>query len=310
MSTETRAISVLFADICGSSRLYEKLGDTEALRALERCLHRMERAAEAAKGRIIKTVGDELMVAFDSAEAATQAAGEIQQRVDALPPVSGVSLAIRIGFHHGDVIEENNDVFGDSVNIASRLASLAKAGQVLTTAETVALMPDELRERTRPIEALTVKGKDNDVDVWEVLWNRGDEDLTMRFSAQPPAVKDTRLHLRHGEDELWLAASRPNASFGRDPNADLITRDSRASRSHGRIERRRDKYVLIDESTNGTYVKFQGEPELVLRREEVILRGRGHIAFGHSTDDDGDGRIEFEVVVGFAKADKAETAGP
>lgn len=310
MSTETRCISVLFADICGSSRLYEKLGDTEALRAVERCLHRMERAAEAAKGRIIKTVGDELMVAFDSAEAATHAAGEIQLRVDALPPVSGVSLAIRIGFHHGDVIEENNDVFGDTVNLASRLAALAKAGQVLTTVETAALLPAELRERTRPIEALTVKGKDEAVDVCEVLWNRGDEELTMRYSAQPPAVKDTRLRLRHGEEEVWLAASRPNAVIGRDPNADLVTRDSRASRSHGRVERRRDKYVLIDESTNGTYVKFQGEPEIVLRREEVILRGRGRIALGHSTEEEGEEPIEFEVVVGFAKADKAETAGP
>jgi adenylate cyclase len=310
MSTESRSISVLFADICGSSRLYEKLGDAEALRAVERCLHRMERAAGAAKGHIVKTVGDELMVTFDSAEAAAQAAGEIQLRVDALPPVSGVSLAIRIGFHHGEVIEENNDVFGDTVNVASRLAGLAKAGQVLTTAETVALLPPELQERTRAIEELTVKGMDDAVDVFEVLWNRSDEELTMRFSAQTPAVKDTRLHLRQGDEELWLAASRPNASFGRDPNADLITRDSRASRSHGRIERRRDKYVLIDESTNGTYVKFQGEPELVLRREEVILRGRGTFAFGHSTEEEGDAPIEFEVVAGFAKAEKLENAGP
>jgi class 3 adenylate cyclase len=309
MSTGTRSLSVLFADICGSSRLYEKLGDAEALRAVERCLHRMERAAQAAKGRIVKTVGDELMVAFDSADAAAQAAGEIQLRVDALPPVSGVSLAIRIGFHHGDVIEENDDVFGDTVNVASRLASLAKAGQVLTTAETAALLPAELRDRTRPIEALALRGMDEAVDVCEVLWNRGDEELTMRFSAQPPAVKDTRLHLRQGDEELWLAASRPNAVFGRDPNADLITHDSRASRSHGRIERRRDKYVLIDESTNGTYVKFQGEPEFVLRREEVILRGRGSIALGHSTEEQGEGSLEFEVVSGFAKVEKAESAG-
>lgn len=295
MDTEPRSLSVLFADICGSSRLYEKLGDAEALRAVERCLHRMERAAEAAKGRIVKTVGDELMVTFESAEAAVQAAGEIQLRVDALPPVSGVSLAIRIGLHHGEVIEENNDVFGDTVNIASRLVELARAGQVFTTAATAASLSPELRERTRPLESLAVKGKDEEIDVVEVLWNRGDEDLTMRFSAQPPAIRETRLQLRHGGQELWLAATRPNATFGRDPNADLVTRDSRASRSHGRIERRRDKFVLVDESTNGTYIKFHGEPELVLRREEVILRGRGRIAFGHSTEEPGDEIVDFEL---------------
>lgn len=295
MDTEPRSLSVLFADICGSSRLYEKLGDAEALRAVERCLHRMERAAEAAKGRIVKTVGDELMVTFDSAEAAVQAAGEIQLRVDALPPVSGISLAIRIGLQHGEVIEENSDVFGDTVNIASRLVELAKAGQVFTTAATAAALSPELRERTRPIDSLAVKGKDDEIDVVEVLWNRGDEDLTMRFSAQPPAIRETRLQLRQGGQELWLAATRPNATFGRDPNADLVTRDSRASRSHGRIERRRDKFVLVDESTNGTYIKFHGEPELVLRREEVILRGRGRIAFGHSTEEPGDEVVDFEL---------------
>lgn len=309
MSTETRSLSVLFADICGSTRLYEKLGDTEALRAVERCLHRMVRAAEAAKGRIIKTVGDQLMVTFETAEAAAQAAGEIQLRVDALPPVSGVSLAIRIGFHHGEVIEENNDVFGDTVNLSSRLADLAKAGQVLTTAATVELLSAELRDKTRAIEALSIAGKDDAVEVFEVLWNRSDEDLTMRISAQPPVAKDSRLHLRMGDDEFWMAASRPSASFGRDPNADLTTRDSRASRSHGRIELRRDKYVLIDESTNGTYVKFQGEPEFVLRREEVILRGRGRIALGHSTEDASGSPIEFEVAAGFPKVGKLETAG-
>jgi class 3 adenylate cyclase len=308
MTSGTRSLSVLFADICGSTRLYEKLGDTEALRAVERCLHRMERAAEAAKGRIVKTVGDQLMVTFESADAAAQAAGEIQQRVDALPPVSGVSLAIRIGFHHGEVIEENNDVFGDTVNLASRLADLAKAGQVLSTAATVELLSAELREKTRAIEALNIAGKDDAVEVCEVLWNR-DEDLTTRISAQPPVAKDSRLHLRMGDDEFWMAASRPNASFGRDPNADLTTRDSRASRSHGRIELRRDKYVLIDESTNGTYVKFQGEPEFVLRREEVILRGRGRIALGHSTEDASGSPIEFEVAAGFPKVGKLEAAG-
>jgi adenylate cyclase len=296
MSTEPRSISVLVAEICGSSRLNEKLGDTEALRAVERCLHRMERAAEAAKGRVIKTAGDELMAIFYSAEAATHAAAEIQQRVDALPPVSGISLSIRIGFHHGEAVEEHGEVFRDTVNVASQLAELANAGQVLTTAMTVGLLPDDLREQTRELDAGTVKSGDEAVTVFEVLWDRDDDGSTMRFSATPPALKDTQLCLRVGEQEVWLDASRPHATLGRDAGATLITRDSRASRSHGRIERRRDKYVLVDESTNGTYLKFHGEPEVVLRREEAILRGRGHIAFGHSVDDQDDELVEFEVV--------------
>jgi class 3 adenylate cyclase len=296
MSSEPHSICVLFADISGSSRLYEKLGDAEALHAVERCLKRMERAAATANGRIVKTLGDELMVVFGSAEAAVHAAIEIQQRVSALPSVSGISLAIRIGFHFGPVIEENDDVFGDTVNVASRLADVANAGQVLTSAETVALLPAELRARTRAIEALSLKGKDDATDVVEVLWNHGDEDLTIKFSAQPMVQRDTRVRLRYGDQELWLGALHPEASFGRDPHADIVTQDSRASREHGRIERRRDKYVLIDQSTNGTYLKFLGESEIALRREEAILRGRGRISFGHSSEDEGDDLLEFEVV--------------
>jgi adenylate cyclase len=294
MSTEPRSISVLVADICGSSRLNEKLGEAEAQRAVERCLHRMERAAEAAKGRVIKTSGNELLAVFDSAEAATHASAEIQQRVDALPPVSGISLTIRIGFQYGEVSEEGDSISGDTVNVASQLAELAKAGQVLTTAATVGLLPDDLREQTRELDGVTVG--DEAVPVCEVLWERDDDGSTMRFSATPPALKDTQLRLQNGEQEVWMDANRPHATLGRDAGATLITRDSRASRSHGRIERRRDKYVLVDESTNGTYLKFQGEPEVVLRHEEAILRGRGYIAFGHSVDDQDDELVEFEVV--------------
>jgi class 3 adenylate cyclase len=293
MSSEPRSICVLFADISGSSRLYEKLGDAEALHAVERCLKRMERAAATANGHIVKTLGDELMVTFDSAEAAVHAAIEIQQRVIALPPVSGITLAIRIGFHFGPVIEEKGDVFGDTVNIASRLADLANAGQVLTSTETLALLSAELRERTRVLDALSISGEG---DVVEILWNRGDEDLTLKYSAQPVVPRDTRVRLRYGEQEMWLGALHPEATFGRDPHADIVTQDSRASREHGRIERRRDKYVLIDQSTNGTYLKFLGESEIALRREEAILRGRGRISFGHSSEDEGDDLLEFEVV--------------
>lgn len=294
MNTEPRTLSVLVAGICGRERLNEKLGEAEALRAVERCLHRMERVAEAAKGRLVKTAGDEVVAVFESAEAAAHAAAEIQQRVDALPPVSGISLAIRIGFHHGGVVGDDRDISGDAVDVASHLAGLAKAGQTLATAETVDLLPDDLRQRIREVGAVTVGG--DETTIFEVLWDRESNDASMRFSATPPTLKDTRLHLRNGEQELWLDEGHPQATLGRDAGATLITRDSRASRSHGRIERRHDAYVLVDESTNGTYLKYPGEPEVVLRHDEAVLRGRGHIAFGHSVDEQGNELVAFEVV--------------
>jgi predicted component of type VI protein secretion system len=55
-----------------------------------------------------------------------------------------------------------------------------------------------------------------------------------------------------------------------------------ASRLHARIERRRDKFVLVDQSSNGTFVTIEGDSEIQLRREEIVLRGRGRATFGHA----------------------------
>ena len=294
MSTKAeRNLCVLFADVSGSTRLYEKLGDKEALHAVERCLNRMTRATEQFKGRVVKTIGDEVMAAFDSAEAGMDAACSMQQRVDDLPPVSGIKLAIRIGFHFGPAIEEGKDVFGDTVNTAARMAVLAKAGQIITTAETVAALPALLQQSTREIDALSVKGKAEDVHVCEVLWQESD-DLTMKSASVSPAPVAARMTVRHGGDEKVLDAGHGVFSLGRDAGCDIIINDRRASRTHARIERRRDKFVLIDQSTNGTYVAFDGEVEFALKREEVILRSKGRISFGHAYDEGGE-IVEFQV---------------
>ena len=285
-------LCVLFADVSGSTQIYEKLGDAEALHAVERCLNRMERAAAAHGGRVVKTIGDEIMAVFDDAAAAMRAACEMQQRIDALPPVSGIKMAIRVGFQFGPTLVENNDVFGDTVNTASRLADLAKAGQIVSTAETVRGLPPDLAEKLRAVDALSVKGKVEAINVVEALW-QDNGDLTMR-SVAPLAPARTLLKLRHGDAEVVLGPSRPRLTLGRDTACDIVIRDPRASRSHGRIELRRDKFVLVDQSSNGSYVTFDGETEFALRREEAILRGRGRIAFGHAASAASE-TVEFAV---------------
>lgn len=290
-----RNLCVLFADVSGSTRLYEKLGDTEALRAIGNCLKRMERAVIAYKGRVIKTIGDEIMAVFDSAEAGMLAASDMQQRIDDMPPLAGTKLAIRVGFHFGPAIDENNDVFGDTVNVAARMAGLAKAGQIVTTESSVNLMPELLRKSTRGIDALSVKGKETDIRVHEVIWQENAE-LTMKSgSIAPTASVAARIRLRHGGQEIVLSVERPAVTLGRDASCDIVIHDTSASRNHGKIERRRDKFVLVDISTNGTYVSFQGEPEFILKREETMLRGRGRIVFGHAWKSDADDMVEFIV---------------
>jgi adenylate cyclase len=300
MSTGASGTCVLLGEISGGSKLTDKLGQAEGHRAVERGLRRMERAAAAFKGRVIAAQGDTLTAVFDSAEAACLAATEMQQRIVALPPVSGVALTIRVGFHAGPVVEQGGQLSGDAVDTASRLLRLADVGQTLTTAEAVLALPKALRDQTRAID-LTVPGQDEAVGVHEVVWNHAaDETPTTRPFIPGPAVPhapvEKRLRLRLDDQELILGHERPTATLGRDAHADIVTMDSRASRAHGRIEYRRDKFVLIDKSTNGTYVTFIGEPELVLKREEAILRGRGIVCFGHSLSEAPADQLEFEIL--------------
>ena len=126
MSEQSRPVSILFAEVCGNALLYENLGSAEALRAADRCLKRMERAAEVFSGRIVKTSSEELMAVFDSADEALQAGLEMQQRIADLPRVSGVKTEIRVAFSHGLVSENLSGLAGETVNVAAHLVGLAR----------------------------------------------------------------------------------------------------------------------------------------------------------------------------------------
>jgi len=234
------------------------------------------------------------MCVFPDAERGFLAATDMQTLVNALLVTKGVKRMIRVGFHSGPVIEEKGDVFGDTVNVAARMAGVAKGMQIMTTRTTVDALPPALRASTRQIASLAVKGKADDLAVCEVLWQEGD-DLTMAAGASTVAEIRFELVLRHGAKELVLGAERSAAMIGRDAGCDLVIAEPKASRQHARIERRRDKFFLTDQSTNGTYVTFTGEAEIVLRREEAMLRRSGRIVFGHSATEPGGDTIEFSI---------------
>lgn len=288
------AMAVLFADIAGSTKLYDTLGDTQAKMMVDECIGIMRAVVAQYGGRVIKTIGDEVMSVLPDADNGCLAATDMQLKIMALPAVSNVKRSIRVGFHYGPVIHENNDVFGDTVNLAARMAGLAKGMQIITTLATVEKMAPMLRASTRKIAALSVKGKGDDVDVCEVIWQAGEE-LTMATPSILPSNKPVKLELRHNGGELVLEQANSGIVLGRDASCQIVVADRMASRQHARIERRRDKFFVIDQSTNGTFVTFDGESEVTLRREEVMLRGQGRIVFGHSISESSDEVVHFVV---------------
>jgi adenylate cyclase len=277
----------MFADVSGSTSLYEKLGDQRALTAIEAVLAELRKSTLLQDGRVVKTIGDEVMAVFPSADAAMQAACDMQNRVTGIPQTDGVRLAIRVGFHFGPAIEEAGDYFGDAVNTAARMAGLAKSGQVITNGPTVDSLSPLLKASTREIDAMQVKGKQDEIRIFEVIWHDS-ADLTALAERELPAATahEPALTLTYGTHSIKLGADQKSASLGRDAANELMIPDKMASRVHCKIEYRRGKFFLVDQSTNGTYVTVEGDDEVMLKREQFMLRGRGVICLGHASSID------------------------
>jgi len=282
MDKEKQA-TVLFADVSGSTKLYETAGDQVASAAIGRCVQLFIDEVKSAGGIVVKTVGDEVMAVFDDPNQSASTAIEIQNGIEAFEPIGTTKLGVRIGFHHGPVVEKDKDYFGDTVNLTSRLAEVAIKGQIITSKSTVALLNPMLRAACRHLFSIEVKGKTAEVEICEVAWRESDEATTLVANRPTVTSAASVLRLKYRDIELVMDITRRSITFGRDKTAELVVHEPNASRSHGKIELRMGKFVLIDHSANGTYLCLDGDRrEYVLRREESTLRGRGWFRLGQS----------------------------
>lgn len=278
--SESSETTVLFVDVTDSTRLYELAGDAVAHTAIDDCIKLLKQATLVYGGRVIKTIGDEVMAVFPAASAAADAAVQMQEAVDGQPSIANFRMGVRIGLHHGPVVASEGDVFGDTVNVAARLAGIAARGQIMTSRATVELMTDAQRASTRRLYSIQVKGKEQEVNLYEIMWQESADQTTMAALRGTIRHKQTVLRLNYLDRVIVLDGTRNSISLGRDQDADLTVIDRMASRSHGKIECRLGKFVFVDHSANSTFITIDGELEIVLRREEIVLRGRGFIAFG------------------------------
>ena len=276
-----RETTVLFADVTDSTRLYEQAGDKEAADGIHLCLEALRGATETSGGRVVKNIGDEIMALFPTADRAAEAATRMHVAVNGLPPIAGQKLSLRIAFHAGPVLQRGGDVFGDTVNLTSRLVAHASKGQVLTSAETAKKLTAALRNSTRQLYDITVKGKAADISLCELLWSKSADVTDFPLAETIKTMRRSRLRLRLGEREIIRRRLVESVSIGRHPESTLVVKEATASRRHCVIERRQQHFVVCDHSANGTFVSFAEERgEVILRREEAILRGHGWLTFG------------------------------
>lgn len=279
--------AIMFADVSGSSRLYKAVGDARARALVSEAVVRMLHAVNSYGGTLVKTIGDEVMARFPSAEQGIQAA--IMMQRDAEQPIEGNLLPLRIGVNFGAAILENGDVFGEAVNDAAALVKIARARQIVSNAGTISQLSAGLQAVCTVFDRVVLKGGQHEEDIslvgWESPAQSGLSNATVVMGAVSAAAMLQQvagsLHLSYlGQDCTVTPATAP-FHLGRDPDKCQLAIDSSfASRDHCSIEFRRGKYVLVDHSTNGTYVHMTGSQDLFLRREELPLTGEGQISIG------------------------------
>ncbi|MEW6688373.1 MAG: adenylate/guanylate cyclase domain-containing protein [Pseudomonadota bacterium] len=275
--------AILFADVCGSTKIYEALGDVAARKLIGRCVQLMTEATREHEGALVKTIGDEVMCRFPTADAAAAAALDMQERVAAAALAErGFSVAIHVGFHFGPVVEESGDVYGDAVNLASRMVSLAKRDQILTTGGTRALLSPRWADALRQVDRTTVKGKDEVIDVYDLVWQEAETTrVAGRVWDKEHAADAGHLLLTLGGQITEVSAEHPSATAGRAEQNDIVVQGDLISRLHARIDYRSGRFSLTDQSTNGTYVTDASGAEHLVRHDTFVLTGAGTISFGH-----------------------------
>jgi adenylate cyclase len=295
---ETAQRAVLFADVTDSTRIYETIGDQQALALIGQLLGLLGTAAARHGGRVVKRLGDGVVVAFPTADEACRAACDMQLAALNTPAARPADrLAIRVGFTFGPVVLSAGDVFGDTVNVCSRLVALANSEQVLTTQQTVEAMAPELQERCRQLFPIRVRGRQEEIIACNVRY-REDPDATESNLTRTTLMRERErvLKLTYGGELVVVRSSGNGIRIGREKDNDLAVESHFASRSHARIYPREGHFVLQDLSSNGTYLLADGTTgEILLRREEAVLTDRGWIGLGNSAARHGDHTLRFRI---------------
>ena len=297
--------TILFADLRGSTGLYEALGNAEATAVVTQSVALLARIVAAFRGTVVKTLGDGLMAMFESPSSAVEAADEMHESLDRIGAPDAVSenmrlqpLKLQVGLAHGEVIEMSGDVFGDAVNVAARLLDHAGDNETLATQTVIEGLSEPEREQFRSLDRMQLRGRVEPVHVHllEPARRFGDTEATMFGEIlATPVPEGIRL--------VWLDLNRIYAGtslpvvLGRSPQATYCIDDTRVSRSHARIDWHGGTFQLTDLSYNGTFVRFSNDTQSVsLRRSSCTLHGSGVITLGAPVSDATAPSVRFEVM--------------
>ncbi len=288
-------VTVVFADLTGSTGVFESLGNAKATQAITRLTQWIGQVCESRGGRVVKNLGDGVLLIFPKNLSAIEAVSELQRvhqdRIRSWP--DPLRMRLQVGMARGEIVEQDGDCFGDAVNVASRLSDLSGPDQILVTDSVIQQLPQGSTVRFRCLGAMEIRGRVETCIVHRIEWQSevSTEFFTMPASLPPDSL--TQSLMSPATIELsWLDVSVSFRSdqlpivLGRDPETEFVVQDPRVSRSHARIEWRAGKFHLEDVSSYGTWVRFSDSGAAVaLRRQECVLLLEGEVALGAPFED-------------------------
>ena len=302
--TEIRERTVLFADLRGSTALFETLGNAEATAVVTQTVKLLGQAVDECAGKLVKTLGDGLMAVFESPRDGVKSAArmhELLAKALAKSKQRGANprtLHMQVALARGEVVEMGGDCFGDAVNVAARLLDHAGDNETLITAEVLTGLPSQIKSRFRSLDLIAVRGRAEPVHV-HVLdqpTTHGDQPATqfgeVIHGVEPDGIRLVWLDL----DRVFDIDSMPIV-LGRSVQATYCITDGRVSRSHARIDWHGGSFSVTDLSYNGTFVRFGSDGEIVnLKRGNCTLHGSGSIGLGSPPVDIASPTVRFEVL--------------
>ncbi len=300
----THVRCVLFADLRGSTGLYETLGNAFATQLVSRAVSVLGKVISSRGGVLVKTLGDGLMATFTEPATALQAAVDMHAALSQIGPEEWVEakpqrrlLKLQIGLAFGEMVEMAGDFFGDCVNIAARLLEHCGDDETLATSTLVETLAAHDRLRFRRLDLLQLRGRVEPVEVHMLERQDAPDPAATTFGNVLAAPVPSALRLSWLDAATVFTTSEMPLVLGRGEQAQCCVDDNRVSRSHARIDWHGGAFQLVDLSSNGTHVKFAADNEVVtLRRGTCTLHGSGVLGLGASPIDPSAPCVGFDVI--------------
>jgi adenylate cyclase len=300
--------TVVFTDLHGSTAVFETLGNVRATEIITQITSWIAKQCESNGGRVVKTLGDGVLAMFPDGQRAVNAVVDLQ-RLHAKSLIIAqpdLRMAMRIGVASGEVEIVAGDCYGDAVNVAARLCDLCGPHQIWANAAALSTVDESPGIAFRVLGPISIRGRAEPCNVYQIEWREevATDFLTMQGELDPVYASGDVDALGREIELTWMGSTKRFKSFelpiqiGRVRDVEFVVNDPRVSRSHARLEWRNGSVVFIDASSYGSWIRFTGAAgsDVLLRRDECVLHGKGELALGASFADASVPTVTFSIL--------------